>query len=242
MATRGKVNKSATRDTEDRTIKWRKYPHLFLIVCEDESTEPYYFGKFKEEFEKIYPNDTVFLHPVGIGRNSKGVVEQAIIQKQNLYKESGKTIDEVWAVFDKDDLDKSKGNAQRFKEAFEIGAKENVQIAYSNEAFELWLLLHFVDVNSNTPISRRDIYSFLETIINKGRTSSTQFAYNHGDTQIVDIILKSGSESDAITRAQNLDNIHTKTGTEPINANPNTKVYLLVSRLRDLLKWYSNTL
>ena len=72
MATRGKISKSISlREVDERPMKWRKYPHLFLVVCEDESTKPYYFEKFKEEFEKIYPEETVFLRSVGTGRNSK---------------------------------------------------------------------------------------------------------------------------------------------------------------------------
>jgi hypothetical protein len=239
MASRGKVIQSATRDTEDRKTRWRRYPHLFLIVCEDESTEPYYFSKFKDEFEKIYPRETVFLRPVGTGRNSKGVVEQAVIMRKKLLYESNKKVDEVWAVFDKDDLDQSAGNKKRFEDAFEIAQNENISIAYSNEAFELWLLLHFVDVDVNTPIFRYEIYSKLEEVINKGRSDGTKFIYNHGETQIIDLVVKSGNESKATLRAESLDNTFFQKGIKPIDANPNTKFFLLVRRLRELLEWYS---
>ncbi|MDR1406910.1 MAG: RloB family protein [Tannerella sp.] len=240
MAKRGKVKHLAIRDTEERVIKRRKYPHLFLIVCEDENTEPYYFSKFKEEFDKI-SGETVFLRFVGTGRSSKGVVEQAIIKKQELFEEANKTVDEVWAVFDKDDANKSDGNRQRFSDAFEVAKENAIKVAYSNEVFELWLLLHFVDIDSNTPISRQDIYSRLETNINKGRTDATQIRYNHKrvDTDIIDLILNSGNENEAIKRAKHLDNEHKKKGTQPIDANPNTKVYSLVEQLRELQSWYS---
>jgi hypothetical protein len=240
MARKGQIKQSTTRDTEERAVKWRKYPHLLLVVCEDESTEPYYFRKFKEEFEKIYPNEKVFLRPVGTGRSSKGVVEQAIAEKQKLHDESNKDVDEVWAVFDKDDADSSKGNAKRFEEAFEIANQQGIEVAYSNEVFELWLLLHFKNVVPNNPLPRASIYDELEENINKGRTDATQFVYNHGKTDVIDIVLKSGDEQKAIERAENLDNSHVQKKTQPIDTNPNTKVYLLVKKLRELIVYYSS--
>ena len=237
MAKRGKISKQIpARETEERPVKWRKYPYLFLIVCEDERTEPYYFEKFKEEFEKIYPDETVFLRPVGTGRNSKGVVEQAIIKKKELFEESNKNVDETWAVFDKDDLDQSAGNRQRFTDAFEIAEKEKIQVAYSNEVFELWLLLHFTDVSSENPIPRADIYAKLEENI-KNNPAYSSFVYEHGNANIVDVVLKSGNEAQAIVRADRLNAEHKDH--QPIDANPNTSVHILVKRLRELIKWYS---
>jgi hypothetical protein len=239
MGKSGKLKKSfASRDIDERPVKWRKYAHLFLIVCEDESTEPYYFEKFKEIFDEIYPNETVFLRPVGTGRNSKGVVEQAVNERKRLFEESNKNVDEVWAVFDKDDLDLSKGNQQRFVDAFEIAEDEKVHVAYSNEAFELWLLLHFVNISSDKSISRADIYTKLEESIRKNPAYDT-FVYKHADTEIIDIVSKIGNEAKAIQRADKLNSEHESKNNLPIDANPNTRVNLLVKRLRDLIDWYS---
>jgi len=239
MAKRGKIsNQIPLREVDERPVKWRKYSYLFLIVCEDEKTEKCYFEKFKEDFEKIYPKETVFLRPVGTGQNSKGVVEQAIIKKKELFEESNKTVDEVWAVFDKDDLDRSEGNRKRFVEAFEIAEKEKIQVAYSNEVFELWLLLHFTDVSSKNPMPRMDIYAKLEENIKKNPTYNT-FVYEHGNSNVVDITLKLGNEIQAIKRADRLNSEHNTRNNQPIDANPNTKVNVLTKRLRELINWYS---
>jgi hypothetical protein len=235
MASKGKINKLPLRDTEERPVRWRKYECLILIVCEDEKTEPYYFAAIKKQF----PNETVFLRPVGTGRSSKGVVEQAIIERRKLLEESNKDVDEVWAIFDKDDADKSEGNRERFEDAFEIARKSNIEVAYSNEVFELWLLLHFSDVSPEAPMPRNDIYFALGKSINAGRTATTKFTYSHGNTQIIDIVLKSGNESQAIKRAEKLNEIHRQNGTKPIAANPNTLVYQLVKKLRALINYYS---
>jgi len=239
MATRGEIrNRLPLQEIDERPKKWRKYPHLFLIVCEDEKTEPLYFKKFKEIFNNIYPKETVFLCLVGTGRNSKGVVEQAIIKKKELFEESNKTVDETWVVFDKDDLEQSEGNRQRFMDAFEIAEKENINIAYSNEVFELWFLLHFANINSKQPIPRSDIFAKLEEKIKKHPPYS-DFVYEHGKSDIVDIVLKIGNEKRAIERADRINSEHETKKNQPIDANPNTRVNILVKRLRALIAYYS---
>lgn len=243
MARKGNL-KEKTRNVLERPKSVRHYRELIMIVCEDEGTEPYYFNKFKEEFENIFPNDTVLLVPIGTGRNSLGVVQQAIVESQQSFEKHRKEVDEVWAVFDKDDLDKQPKTRENFRKAFEEASANGIKVAYSNECFELWLLLHLTDVDSNNAIPRHSdtengitgLYERLETIINKGRTEDTKFHYEHGCKDIVDLILSSGNERLAIQRAKVLD--EKQKDKDPIEANPNTKVYLLVSHLRELLAWY----
>lgn len=136
MARRGKLNEKQARDVIARPARSRKYTYHILIACEDENTEPYYFEKYRHRFEEIWPKDTLFLRPIGTGRNSLGVVKRAIEEREVLASEANRTtIDQTWAVFDKDDLDKTEGNRRNFIEAFELGAAENVKIAYSNECY-----------------------------------------------------------------------------------------------------------
>lgn len=244
MAKRGKVTHNVvTEDIIERPIRSRKYEEYFLIVCEDESTEPHYFGEYQKQFESILPKKTVYLKSVGTGRNSLGVVEQAIIERDRLQTEADTHIDHVWAVFDKDSLDETEGNRERFEKAFELADKEQVRVAYSNECFELWLLLHFVDVRPDIHLSRNDvIYPSLEASVNKGRTEETKIPYDHKhpNTDFMDAIMKSGSQDNAILRAKVLDEYHIKQNHSPIDSNPNTLVYKLVSELNGLLDWYKN--
>ena len=232
MATRGTLNKTELREREIRPIRWRKYPHLFLIVCEDGNTEPYYFLTF----EKQIPEETIFLRAVGTGRSSKGVVEQAILEREKLAVESKKNVDEVWVVFDKDDADKMPVNTLRFAEAFKIAQEEKMKVGYSNEVFELWLLLHLSDVSSAKALPRADIYLSLENKI-KSFASYDTFIYEHGNKKVIDTVIKLGSETKAIERAEKL--FSEQKGKQPIDANPSTTVHILVRRLRELIKWYS---
>lgn len=245
MARKGKL-KEKTKDVLVRPKSVRPYRELIMIVCEDEGTEPYYFGKFKMEFEQLFPNDTVMLVPIGTGRNSLGVVRQAIAESLNSFEKYRKEVDEVWVVFDKDDLDKNPSTRENFEMAFSEAMINRINIAYSNECFELWLLLHLMDVDACKPIPRHTneeegvigLYDLLEREVNKGRTADTKIKYIHGAKDIVDLILKTGNEKLAIARAKTLD--EKQAGKAPIEANPNTKVYLLVSHLRDLLEWYKS--
>ena len=205
---------------------------MFLIVCEDGNTEPYYF----ETFKKYIPEETIFLRAVGTGRSSKGVVEQAITEREKLAEEANKNVDEVWVVFDKDDAEKAHANKLRFIKAFEIAQEEEIKVAYSNEVFELWLLLHFIDVSSEKPIPRADIYLNLEAAI-KSFDSHKLFIYEHGKTEVIDVLMKLGNEEEAIERADKL--MIAQEAKQPIDANPSTHVHILVKRLRELIEWYS---
>ena len=148
MAKKGKIKQPNTEAQEIRPIRWRGYAQFFLIVCEDEATEPAYFRQFKAIFDELRP-ETIYLEAVGTGKDPKGVVEHAIEERKRLKTEANKEIDFVWAVFDKDDADQNATKIQRFEDAFSTAKTENIHLAYSNEVFELWLLLHLEKVDKD---------------------------------------------------------------------------------------------
>lgn len=232
MAKRGEINKKVTKDKDKRPVRWRKYPHLFLIVCEDEKTEPYYFN----QFISCFPEETVFLRAVGTGSSSLGVVERSEVERNILANESNKIVDEVWVVFDKDDAEKSQGNTERFIQAFKKAKELNHKVAYSNEVFELWLLLHISGVDAAKEIPREEIYGLLDSV---GKSYLPEFEYEHGNTNIVDLVLRFGDEDRAIERAGAIFKL--KDGIQPIHANPSTTVHILVKRLRELIEYYNYT-
>lgn len=110
----------------------------------------------------------------------------------------------------------------------------NIHIAYSNECFELWLLLHFEQVDESTILHRDEIYQRLEEAIKNNVDPS--FNYVHGDSRIINIIWESGNKAKAIENAERLNSYHTDHNTAPIDANPNTLVYKLV---KELDEWYA---
>lgn len=97
-----------------------------LIVCEGINTEPSYFNQFRLSSAKV--------KSVGDGGNPVSVVNMA----HDLSTKS--RYDQVWCVFDKDSFTETDfNNAIKIAESYDFG------VAYSNQAFEYWLILHFND-------------------------------------------------------------------------------------------------
>ncbi len=65
-------------------------------------------------------------------------VVKAAIKRRNAEIKKLKEYDHYWVVFDKDDTPNDTFNA-----AISLAEKEGFQVAYSNQAFELWFLLYF---------------------------------------------------------------------------------------------------
>jgi hypothetical protein len=97
-----------------------------LIVCEGKNTEPSYFRQFKLS--------TATIKPIGEGYNTVSLVNRA----KQLSEE--RTYEQVWCVFDKDDFSNTD-----FNNAVQIAEANNFGVAYSNQAFEYWIILHFND-------------------------------------------------------------------------------------------------
>jgi hypothetical protein len=97
-----------------------------LIVCEGENTEPTYFDQFKVKSATV--------KSVGTGYNTVSLVKRA-----KEIADSGE-YDQVWCVFDKDQFPD-----QDFNQAIMIAESYNYGVAYSNQAFEYWLILHLDD-------------------------------------------------------------------------------------------------
>ncbi|HAH55344.1 MAG TPA: abortive phage resistance protein [Flavobacterium sp.] len=238
MAKKGKLGKKATKETIERPKRVKRYEYFFLIVCEDQKTEPEYF----QQFVDLFPDGTLYLRPVGTGLSPLGVVNRAIIEKAELeaeYKKEFGIYDAVWVVFDKDDADLNDTTKRNFDEAFKIAQQNKFQIAYSNEAFELWFLLHLEEVPAHSPIPRSDIYIRLEELIRQN-PSESNFVYDHyhtKNTKIVQKINQFGNEFKAIERAEIL--LQEQNGVPPIQANPSTKVHLLVQELRKWIQYFS---
>lgn len=232
MAKAGKVKVSKkTQGETERPLRHHLYKYLFLIVCEDGQTEPYYFGLFVQEI----PPETMHLAPVGTGLDPQGVVERACIERDLLAAKFKRTVDETWVVFDKDDADLSVSKTNRFIEALRLASENQFHLAFSNEVFELWLLLHLTDVAVTTAIPRATIYTQLEQEIQK-HDDFRSFQYRHGKKDVVDAVLRIGSEEAAIARAEVLAASHA--GKELLAMNPSTQVHNLVKELRSRINYY----
>ncbi len=123
----GRKKRNSNRQTlKGRRKAFKEAKESFLIFCEGQNTEPEYFKAFK-----LVTASVKTIH-VNQG-DALSIVKKAIVQK-GLH--SG--YDQYWLVFDKDD-----STNKRFNDAIELAEKHGFKVAYSNQAFEYWYLLHF---------------------------------------------------------------------------------------------------
>lgn len=235
MAKKGSLRaKAAEKAAIQRPERPRKYKYLFLIVCEDSITEPAYFRQFQQQI----PEESIYLREIGTGRDPLGVVTRAIAERKELEEEAKKEVDVVWAVFDKDDADLNKTRMANWNKALANAAANKIEIALSNEVFELWLLLHLSDVDPATPLTRAEVYQQLGEEINK-HDPYQAYVYDHATDggAVIPVITAIGDQEQALIRAFALLKHHGNT--PPIKANPSTRVCLLVKSLLGLIDYYS---
>lgn len=219
MAKRKQLDKNLTDKFSKKTSRQRRegvkeLKVFFLIVCEGEKTEPNYFRSFPGQVEEF-----VFdLQFGGGGISTIKVVDEAI----KLRDKSPQKFDRVWAVFDKDSFKDAD-----FNTAIHKGEQNGINCAWSNEAFELWYLLHFQ--YRNTPMSRNDYANAIAKSVND-KQSTKSFRYVKNSKNMHTILKQYGNEDDAIRNAKRLHKI--QTGTVYAQYNPCTTVYKLVEELR----------
>ena len=119
-----KIERTLKRASSLRTVK-----QTFLIVCEGEVTEPEYFNSFRLTSANV--------KAIGKGMNTISLVKEAIVIR-DIEKRRNRNYDQCWVVFDKDDFADSDFNA-----AIQMAQANGFHVAYSNQAFEFWFLLHF---------------------------------------------------------------------------------------------------
>lgn len=174
----------------------------FLIVCEGEKTEPRYFEGFR------VPQLVVDVK--GLGNDPKRIVEEAIRKSEEA------EYNQVWCVFDRDDVE-----VGDFNGALQRARSQQIQVAYSNQAFELWYLLHF-DFH-NTAISRRDYVTKLSKSMGR--------EYRKNDSRMFDLL--SSRQNTAIQNANRL--LGQYSPHNPASDNPSTTVHTLVTQLKRFL-------
>ena len=200
---------------QDKKRKARELVTYFLIVCEGEKTEPNYFKSFPKQVGRII-YDIEF---EGGGISTLKVVEKAIELRDN----SRLKYDRVWAVFDRDSF-----TASSFNSAILKAKANNIECAWSNEAFELWYLLHFH--NRVTEMKREEYKKAIENAVNeKFDNKKKAFQYKKNDAEMYSLLNKIGRQDLAIRWAKELSN--KIDGEKFANYNPQTQVFKLVEEL-----------
>lgn len=195
--------------------KSRQIVCKILIVCEGTKTEPNYF----EAFKTLNGGTIVYDIDVrGLGQNTTDVVDKAIELK------SKGDYDRVWAVFDKDSF-----SANKFNGAIIKAQNNGIGCAWSNEAFELWYLYHFM--NRVTAMSRTEYKRAISEAVNNSPKYKSRKVYEYAknDKDNYRIMTTYGSMENAIrfAEAKSCDYTDQRYATH----NPCTMVFKLVRQL-----------
>lgn len=204
-----KKSKKITLD-EYKPKSGRKGPPIdkLLIVCEGEETEPNYFNSFPINLGELQ------VKVIGTGYNTLSLVKKTIeIIKKD--EKAGIKYNQKWCVFDKDSF-------QNFDNAIKMAHAHNIRTAYSNEAFELWFILHFNYLH--TPLERSQYKHYLDKYLNSSYSKNSKNMYKE--------LLK--NEKTAIDNAKRLFALQKKKNLPDSKLNPITTVHLLVEELN---KW-----
>lgn len=152
MPTRKVFGVGDYQDGDTRRQGRRPVQRNFLIVCEGEKTEPNYFEAIKRRMKSGAGSK---VEVVGAGAHTRDLIDCARNAIAKRRAEGLPMYYHVWIVFDKDSFE-----PDDFDNAIKTAKSANWHAAWSNEAFELWYLLHFQDV-SGGPLPRERMFEML---------------------------------------------------------------------------------
>lgn len=228
----------------------------FIIFSEDAVNEPCYFRSFnipgKVKVNVVEGQLSSFNNILNTLQycEKEGLLEI----KNNEYTIKQGTTNHIWSVFDRDvehedpNQVSPKKNMQ-FSLSIQTAFKAGLKVAWSNDVFELWILLHFVDVTPGDFLHRNKIYeeltAFLKSLPNQSPemtaiTNKNDFNYKvflKRKIHFLQIILPllEPRRAKAIERAILLEK-HFTSENKHHDCNPCTKVHHLVQSILDFSK------
>ena len=223
-------------DDFGRTVQNGVEKKSFLIVCEGKNTEPSYFAQFKGNVE---------IKLIGMGANTFYLVEKTIKiakeENEKRLKARKQPFDEVWCVFDADPNPKNPKQLTNFKNAIDLANSNGINVAYSNQAFEYWFILHFEDHQGGT-MHRADYHDKINQYLKPLNCSydgkySKKVSEDFFEKMLVIIDKdKDGKpitrQDKAIARAKKILLFHKQNGILPANAESSTTVFELVEKIK----------
>lgn len=219
LSTASKMKKSWGQPSTRPTI-WMR-PEHYLIVTEGTGTEPAYFNEIKRRINSFFHNEYITVDIEGAGMNTLSLLDYAkdLAEKDDRYTQ-------VWVVYDKDSFPSEYFNAV-VEQCKKLNAHDiHYHAAWTNEAFELWFLLHFEFMQSAL---HRNLYEPKLTEHLQAR-GLNKYRKNRADMyNILEPYLAT-----AIQNAKRLEDMNK--GKNPADCNPGTMVHKLVEELAPYTK------
>lgn len=227
----------------------------FIIFCEDQHHECLYFQSFQQIFDDLKVNAIPNVRSKKLNLNTtidtccrKGLMAF----EHNRYQILPGTTDHIWCVYDRDMESEAWHNIKQeqhidFDTAIAVGEHAGLKIAWSNDVFELWLLLHFEEVSTEHILHRTYIYERLTDIFRNHLPKDAEMeeltandTFNYKDnmkrrdrfiTQVIPVM--HARQPQAIVRAQQLEAAFQLN--QPFHErNPCTMVHYLVRELSNI--------
>lgn len=205
-------NKPWSKPAKGRAPQKPRPRRRLLICCEDSKSSAYYFKSFPIDAKRI----EVLVK--GTGMNTDSLIQMAVDTRNKAIKKKT-PYSEVWCVFDRDSFP-----IRNYAKAFELARANKIKTAWTNEAFELWYLLHYdyVDV----AIGRNDY---------AGKLAKKGLKYDKADRNMYEKMRD--KQEAAIRNAKKLEAYwNGRKCNDPERQNPSTNVHTLVERLNQYVE------
>lgn len=200
-------------------INTNKLKSKIFILCNGELAEPLFFQAYKDHLKA---------HNIVIRQRKEFLqtapwqfIEVAVNYKEELRRKgefSSEDGDQLWCVFDVDRY--LEDNSEAFRNALRIAEGNEINLAWSNECFEYWLLCHFALVESTIP--RKDYHVKLKDFFKQNGLGK----YEKNMDGIFDMLYP--LQSNAIKFSKKVY------GDGDPGQNPSTAVFLLVEEINRL--------
>lgn len=229
--------KELKKEDLKRTKDTKNQISSVIIACEDSVSSPTYFQKIVDRLidAKLITQDS-FVIAKHKHTNPNGVLKDLKTHKCDNGK-TYKNFEYRWIVIDRDIARVNGGGHTKedFNNAIINAIQLNVEVAYSNDSFELWYLLHFE--YRNTPILRDEILNkVIKTLKAKNLHKFSKLNKdNIKEKEFTELIFDELLELQpvAIRNAKKLLVSH-GVGLSPKNNNPSTTMHELVEVLNKL--------
>ena len=201
-------------------------PERHLFVTEGTKTEPNYLkGLVNLICERYGSQVKKQFHIIGEGDNTLNLLQKAESYQQN----ESDDYQHIWIIYDKDDFpadafDNTSSRCDAINKRFQDEHRDTeFHVIWSNQCFELWLLLHFDYLHSD--IDRNQYYDILSTRIGQH--------YDKKDPKIFETLLPNIDK--AIKHAKRLMRNY-PVESPPSQKAPATNFYELIEHLGGYLR------
>lgn len=219
MSSKSKIDSMFARKPKKALESEPMLPKYTYIACEGTKTEPYYIKEMAQAINTRYRNygRGKLIEVVGVGANTLSLLK---IARERVEKDMPQA-ETVWLVYDKDEFpndnfDNTQTGAENSRDI------RKYKVAWSNESFELWLLLHFEDISAN--INRKNCTKKLKKHIKD---------YEKNSEGVFELLKDRMPE--AIRKAEKLYKEKLKEGLPPSKMCPATRVFELVRELEEYI-------